>query len=50
MTIAVSWDVKPQTKQTNNSQSVASLTADPGIASSIPAQFNTFVEIDYEIF
>ena len=27
----------------------ASLTADPGVASLIPAQSNTFVEIDYEI-
>ena len=27
----------------------ASLTADPGIASSIPAWFHTFVEIDHEI-
>ena len=30
-------------------QSVASLTADPGIASPIPAPTNTFMEIDYEI-
>ena len=27
----------------------ASLTADPGVASSIPAQSHTFVEIDHEI-
>ena len=27
----------------------ASLTADPGIASSIPARSHTFVEIDHEI-
>ena len=27
----------------------ASLTADPGVASSIPARSPTFVEIDYEI-
>ena len=27
----------------------ASLTADPGVASSIPAKSHTFVEIDYEI-
>ena len=27
----------------------ASLTADPGVASSIPARINTFVEIDHEI-
>ena len=27
----------------------ASLTADPGVASSIPARSNTFVEIDHEI-
>ena len=27
----------------------ACLTADPGVASSIPARSNTFVEIDYEI-
>ena len=30
-------------------QSVACLTADPGIASLIPAQSHTFVEIDHEI-
>ena len=28
----------------------ASLTADPGVASSIPARSHTFVEIDYKIF
>ena len=28
---------------------VASLTADPGVASSIPARSHTFVEIDHEI-
>ena len=27
----------------------ASLTADPGVASSIPARSHTFVEIDYEM-
>ena len=27
----------------------ASLTADPGVASSIPARTHTFVEIDHEI-
>ena len=27
----------------------ASLTADPGVASSIPSRYNTFVEIDHEI-
>ena len=27
----------------------ASLAADPGVASSIPVQSHTFVEIDYEI-
>ena len=27
----------------------ASLTTDPGVASSIPAQSHTFVEIDHEI-
>ena len=27
----------------------ASLTADPGVASSIPARSNTFVEIDHEV-
>ena len=26
-----------------------SLTADPGVASSIPARYHTFVEIDHEI-
>ena len=30
-------------------QSVASPTADPGIASLIPARYHTFVEIDHEI-
>ena len=30
-------------------QSVASPTADPGVASSIPARSHTFVEIDHEI-
>ena len=30
-------------------QSVASLTADPGIVKMIPAQSHTFVEIDHEI-
>ena len=27
----------------------ASLTADPGVASSIPAESHTFIEIDHEI-
>ena len=30
-------------------QSVMSLTADPGVASLIPAQSHTFMEIDHEI-
>ena len=30
-------------------QLVASLTADPGVVSLIPAQYHTFVEIDHEI-
>ena len=30
-------------------QTVASPTADPGVASSIPARSNTFTEIDHEI-
>ena len=30
-------------------QSVASPTADPGVASLIPAQSHTFMEIDHEI-
>ena len=30
-------------------QSVTCLTADPGVASSIPVQSHTFVEIDHEI-
>ena len=30
-------------------QSVPCLTADPGVASSIPARHHTFVEIDHEI-
>ena len=29
-------------------QSVASLTADPGVVSSIPAQSHTFIAIDHE--
>ena len=33
----------------NVAQSVTCLTADPGVASSIPAQSHTFVEIDHEI-
>ena len=63
MTIAVDWDVKPQTKQIFMTlpipgcvaQSVTrlatdvSLTADPGVASSIPARSHTFMEIDHEI-
>ena len=28
----------------------ACLTADPGVASSIPARSHTFVEVDHEIF
>ena len=31
-------------------QMVTSLIADPGVRSSIPARFHTFVEIDHEIF
>ena len=31
-------------------QSVASLIADPGVKSLIPAQPHTFMEIDHEIF
>ena len=31
------------------SQVDAGLTADPGVASSIPAQYHTFLEIDHEI-
>ena len=30
-------------------QSVTCLTADPGVASLIPARYHTFVEIDHEI-
>ena len=30
-------------------QSVTSLTADPGVPSSIPARSHTFMEIDHEI-
>ena len=33
----------------NADQANACLTADPGVASSIPAQYHTFVEIDHEI-
>ena len=32
-----------------NMSTDASLTADPGVASSIPARSHTFVEIDHEI-
>ena len=54
MTIAVDWEVKHQTKQKQTQSATglatdASLTADPGAASSIPARSHTFVEIDYEI-
>ena len=59
MTIAVDWNVKPQTKQKKwpgrIAQSVtclatdACLTADPGVASSIPVRSRTFVEIDHEM-
>ena len=57
----VVWDVKHQCKQIKHmgpgrvAQSVtclatdACLTADPGVASSIPAWYHTFVEIDHEI-
>ena len=31
-------------------QSVASLIADPGVLSSIPALPHTFMEVDFEIF
>ena len=46
---------KIATKQNSVAQSVtclatdACLTADPGVASSIPARYHTFVEIDHEI-
>ena len=53
---AVHLYVKPQTKGPGHiAQSVtcqatdASLTADPGVASLIPARSNSFVEIDYEL-
>ena len=57
MIISVDWDVKPQTKQLPGriAQSVtclatdASLTADPGVASSSPAKYHTFLEIGREI-
>ena len=44
MTIAVDLGRKA-TKQTNK-QTDANLTADPGVASLIPARSHTFVEID----
>ena len=48
-------DIRPHTIPGRVAQSVtclatdACLTADPGVASSIPARSHTFVEIDHEI-
>ena len=39
----------PRSAVGNVPDSDASLTAGPGVASSIPAQSHTFVEIDHEI-
>ena len=59
MTIAVAWDVKqkniPNLKPDCVVQSItclatdACLTADPGVASLIPARSHTFLEFDNEI-
>ena len=62
VTVTLKWYVTlrhpkmhPHTKPGRVAQSVtclatdACLTADPGVASSIPARFHTFVEIDHEI-
>ena len=42
---AVSWN----SIQLHCPQNLSKLTADPGVASSIPARYHTFVEIDHEI-
>ena len=39
----------PRSAVGNVSATDACLTADPGVASSIPARYHTFVEIDHEI-
>ena len=46
------WDIKHQhnkNKPGHVAHSVTCLPADPGVASSIPAQSHTFMEIDCEI-
>ena len=40
---------RPAEHKSGNSLFDASLTADPGVASSIPARSHTFMEIDREI-
>ena len=40
----------PRSQSVTRLATDVSLTADPGVASSIPARSHTFVEIDHEIF
>ena len=47
--IARRWIPGPVAQSVTYLATDACLTADPGIASSIPARSNTFVEIDHEI-
>ena len=48
--INLSWAPLPgRVVQSVTSATDASLTADPGVAISIPARTNTFIEIDHEI-
>ena len=42
-------EISSQTKPGHVAQSVASLAADPGVASLIPVRSHTFVELYYEI-
>ena len=42
-------EIRSQTKPGHVAQSVASLAADPGVASLIPIPSHTFVECDHEI-
>ena len=47
--LGLSWDPGQPTQSVTCLATDESLTADPGLASSIPAWSHTFVEIDYEI-
>ena len=47
--IQIRPDTGPCSAVGNSLATDASLTADPGVASSIPARSHTFVEIDHEI-